>query len=130
MQDLHIPPGNETPEVDFRFSEHKLILRGESYPENAMSFYAPIRNSLQVYLDGLGPGNKVNVEIALRYFNSSSTKLIRSLVAMLNATAMAGTQVVLDWHHDEDDDMMLEFGLDLQEEYSALNCKPVATAIS
>jgi len=130
MKDLHIPPSNETPEVDFRFSEHKLVIRGESYPENALSFYAPIRNSLQDYLNSLGPGDKVNVEIALRYFNSSSTKLIRALVAMLNSAALTGKQVILDWHHDEDDDMMLEFGLDLHEEHSALNYNAIATAVS
>ncbi len=130
MKDLHIPPSNETPEVDFRYSEHRLVIRGESYPENAVSFYAPIRNSLQDYLASLGPGDKVTVAIALRYFNSSSTKLIRALVAMLNAAALAGRQVVLDWYHDEDDDMMLEFGLDLQEEHSALTYNAVVTAVS
>lgn len=128
MKDLHIPASNETPEVDFRFSENKLIIRGESYPENAMSFFGPIRNSLQDYLSSLVPGDSVNFEIALRYFNSSSTQLIRALVAMLNAAALTGKHAVLDWHHDEDDDMMLEFGLDLQDEHGALNYNAVATA--
>ncbi|HUY02503.1 MAG TPA: DUF1987 domain-containing protein [Rhodocyclaceae bacterium] len=130
MNDLHIAPSNETPEIDFRFSEHRLVIRGESYPENALSFYAPIRNSLQDYLTSLDPGDKVNVAIALRYFNSASTKLIRALVAMLNAAALAGKQIALDWYHDEDDDMMLEFGLDLQEEHTALKYHAVATMAS
>lgn len=50
MENLYIPATNETPEINFNFSEHKLHMSGESYPENAMAFYAPVRASLQNYL--------------------------------------------------------------------------------
>ena len=128
MQDLYIPASNETPEVHFDFSAHRLALRGESYPENAMAFYAPVRASLAGYLERVPAGGAIDVEIALRYFNSSSTKLIRALVAMLNAAAAAGRRVRLAWHHDADDDMMIEFGADLREEHDAIEFRTVAAA--
>lgn len=128
MQALYIPASNETPEIHFDYAAHKLAIRGESYPENAMSFYAPVRASLAGYLDALPPGGAVDVEIALRYFNSSSTKLIRALIAMLDAAAAAGRKVRLAWHHDADDDMMIEFGDDLREEHEAIEFRAVPLA--
>lgn len=120
MQDLHIPASNETPEISFAFSRHCLSMHGESYPENAMSFYGPIRSSLQNYLETLPADGCVSVDIGLRYFNSSSTKLIRALIGMLDHTASNGPSISVDWLHDEDDDMMLEFGIDLKEEHRSL----------
>lgn len=126
MQTLYIPASNETPEIRFDYATHRLAIRGESYPENAMSFYAPVRASLQNYLEALPPGVAIHIEIALRYFNSASTKLIHALVGMLNTVAVTGRKVNLDWHHETDDDMMAEFGADLSEEHSAIEFHAVA----
>lgn len=125
MEDLHIPASNETPEVRFEFSRHCLNMHGESYPENAMSFYGPIRASLQNYLEQLPADGRVEVNIGLRYFNSSSTKLIRALIGMLDEKASNGPSISVDWLHDEDDDMMLEFGSDLKEEHRSLKFNTV-----
>lgn len=126
MENLHIAATNESPEIDFRYSENRLSIRGESYPENAMAFYSPIRASLQNYLDTATGG--IEVDVALRYFNSSSTKIIRMLIAMLNTAAEAGKSAVVRWHHDPEDDMMAEFGLDLKEEFRALSLDCVESA--
>jgi len=128
MNDLYIAAGNETPEVNFAYSQNQLSISGESYPENAMAFYGPLRAGLQNYLDALAPGARTEVNIALRYFNSSSTKLIRALVSLLDSAAANGKKVVLNWLHDEDDDMMREFGQDLMEEHEALELRLVAAA--
>jgi len=125
MEDLHIPASNETPEIRFEFSRHCLSMHGESYPENAMSFYGPIRSSLQNYLEKLPTDGKVEVNIGLRYFNSSSTKLIRALIGMLDRSAESGPSISVDWLHDADDDMMLEFGSDLKEEHRSLKFNTV-----
>ena len=125
MEDLHIPASNETPEIRFEFSRHCLSMHGESYPENAMSFYGPIRSSLQNYLEKLPADGHVEVNIGLRYFNSSSTKLIRALIGMLDQAASHGPTISVDWLHDADDDMMLEFGIDLKEEHHSLKLKTV-----
>lgn len=125
MQDLYIAATGETPEIDFAFSQNRLRLSGESYPENAMSFYGPIRASLDQYLKSLGPGQRVEADFMLKYFNSSSTKLIRMLVGMLNEVAVAGVQVAMQWHHDPEDDMMQEYGMDLQEEFQPLGVRLV-----
>ncbi|MDD5249360.1 MAG: DUF1987 domain-containing protein [Rhodocyclaceae bacterium] len=126
MENLYIPATNETPEINFRFSEHQLHVSGESYPENAMAFYAPIRASLHNYLDRTQAQGAVEAHFSLRYFNSSSTKLIRSLIALMHDSAQAGKRIVTHWYHDPDDDMMSEFGNDLKDEFRMLDIRVVA----
>lgn len=128
MEKLYIPPTNKTPEVNFDFSSHKLEMRGESFPENAMAFYAPIRAHLADYLPQVPVGQKVEASFALAYFNSSSTKLIRSLFALLNDAASSnGIPTTIHWQHDAEDDMMLDFGKDLKEEFNLLDVRILAT---
>ncbi|MGD9773208.1 DUF1987 domain-containing protein [Diaphorobacter sp.] len=119
MDNLYIAPTPCTPEVDFRFDTHQLSLRGESYPENAASFYKDVISRLQEYLDNQAAG-RVEVHIALAYFNSSSTKMLFNLIEMLNDAAEAGIQVVLHWYYDEEDDTIAEFGQELSDDFGAI----------
>ncbi len=125
MENLRIAPTNESPEIFFDYATHRLAIRGESYPENAMSFYAPVRASLADYLAVPAPGKAVEVTCSLRYFNSSSTKLLRALVSMLNAVT-ATRPVILRWFHDAEDDMMMEFGMDLRDEFRSMDVQVLA----
>jgi len=128
MENLYIAATNETPEIDFCFDKHKLHVSGESYPENAMAFYAPIRASLQDYLASAQPAGEVEAHFALKYFNSSSTKLIRSMIALMHDSAQGGKRIVTHWYHDPEDDMMSEFGNDLKDEFRMLDIRVVAMA--
>ncbi|MBK1682563.1 DUF1987 domain-containing protein [Rhodoferax fermentans] len=119
MDNLYIAPTPTTPEVDFQFDTHVLSLRGESYPENAAAFYGGIIAQLKDYL-ARHQGGKIEVNIALAYFNSSSTKMLFNLIEALHAAVEAGCQVNLHWYHDEDDDTILEFGQELSEDFPAI----------
>jgi len=119
MDNLYIATTPSTPEVDFKFDLHTLSLRGESYPENAAAFYGGVIGPLKDYLAQLD-GGKVEVNIALAYFNSSSTKMLFNLIDVLNAAVEAGNQVALHWFHDEEDDTILEFGQELSEDFPAI----------
>jgi len=123
--DLFIPASGSSPEVDFRFGAHTLSLKGESYPENAAAFYGDIIARTRAYLAG-PPDHDVTVDVALTYFNSSSTKMLFNLFAALNDAAETGTRVVLNWYHDVDDDTILEFGAELHDEFAALEFRDVA----
>jgi hypothetical protein len=118
-QDILLPATNFTPEVDFRFSQNQLSLRGECYPENAAAFFAPLITATDEYLQGLG-GKKVQMRVQLAYFNSSSTKLIFAWLGRFNEYGHDGSEVVLDWVHDSDDDTIQEFGLELQSDFPAI----------
>jgi hypothetical protein len=75
---------------------------------------------VQAYLDSCSDA-EITVHVSLAYFNSSSTKMLFSFFEALNNAAMAGNQVRLNWYHDEDDDTILEFGQELQDDFGALD---------
>ena len=120
MEPLFIAASPTSPEVDFRFDQHTLSIKGESYPENAAAFYGPVIARVQAYLEQCQDA-EITVHVSLAYFNSSSTKMLFSFFEALNDAAMAGNQVRLNWYHDEDDDTILEFGQELQDDFGALD---------
>jgi len=120
MDNLFIAASPSSPEVDFRFDERRLSLKGESYPENAAQFWGDIIAALRRFLSEDTGAEMVTVNVALAYFNSSSTKMLFSLFGALNDKAKAGTEVVLNWYHDEDDDTIFEFGQELMEDFPDL----------
>ena len=119
MENLYIAPTPSSPEVDFQFDARTLSLRGESYPENAAAFYGDIIARLKEFL-GAQSGITLEVNIALAYFNSSSTKMLFNLIEALSNAAEDGNAVRLIWFHDEEDDTILEFGQELSEDFPAL----------
>jgi len=120
MNNLFIAASPTSPEVDFRFDERRLSLKGESYPENAAQFWGNIITALRQFLEADAEVAAITVNVALAYFNSSSTKMLFSLFSTLNDKAKAGTEIILNWYHDESDDTIFEFGQELKEDFSDL----------
>ncbi|HEY2346892.1 MAG TPA: DUF1987 domain-containing protein [Xanthomonadaceae bacterium] len=126
-ENLHIAATADSPEVDFRFDAHQLSLRGESYPENAAAFYGDVLKRLRDYLAARIEGETVTVDVALIYFNSSSTKMLFAFFDALNAAAERGVRVVLNWHRDPEDDTIGEFGDELKGDFTALEFHDLPT---
>ncbi|MGV7207699.1 DUF1987 domain-containing protein [Oxalobacteraceae bacterium A2-2] len=120
MEPLFIPASPTSPEIDFRFDLATLSIKGESYPENAAAFYGPLIERVRAWLAGCSEA-AITVNVSLAYFNSSSTKMLFSFFEALNGAALAGNRVRLNWYHDEDDDTILEFGQELQDDFEALD---------
>jgi hypothetical protein len=101
-----------------------IEFEGESYPENVVDFFGPVLRELRAFLrDAQSMGIEVNFK--LNYFNSSSAKVIFNIIDMLDRAATMN-QVHIRWYADEDDDVMLEFGEDLQEDVSSAQLEIVA----
>jgi hypothetical protein len=120
MENFFISATPSSPEVDFRFDQHTLSMKGESYPENAAAFYVPLIEQVKVYLGSCDKAT-ITVNVSLAYFNSSSTKMLFSLFDLLNEAALVGNHVRLNWFHHEDDDTILEFGEELRADFGALD---------
>jgi hypothetical protein len=128
MDNLFIAATTTSPEIDFKFDQHVLTFRGESYPENAAAFYAPVIEGLRAYLAACSNA-LITVEVTLTYFNSSSTKMLFSVFDALDQAASAGNRVQVKWFRDAEDETILEFGEELQADFTAIeftDC-PVAT---
>jgi hypothetical protein len=119
MDNLYIAATATSPEVDFRFDQHSLLLRGESYPENAAAFYAPIIEQLRQYL-AESVGAVITVDVVLTYFNSSSTKMLFSVFDALDEAAQSGSRVLMNWYRDEEDETIAEFGEELKSDFHAI----------
>ncbi len=119
MDNLYIEATATSPEVDLRFDQHVLTIKGESYPENAAAFYAPIVQQLRAYL-AARQGAGITVNIALSYFNSSSTKMLFSVFDALDQAAQAGNAIEVNWYHDEEDETIFEFGDELKADFTAI----------
>jgi len=119
MESIFIAASPASPEIDFRFDQHTLSIKGESYPENAAAFYGPLIERVRAYL-AAHRGAAITVNVSLAYFNSSSTKMLFTFFEALNDAAIHGSQVRLNWYHDEDDDTILEFGQELRDDFGAL----------
>jgi hypothetical protein len=91
MENLFIAATPSSPEVSFDFTRHVLSLKGESYPENAAVFYGEAVARLRKYLSDCD-GASVTVNVALTYFNSSSTKMLFSMFDALNEAAERGNE--------------------------------------
>jgi len=128
MDNLYIAATTTSPEVDFQFDRNVLTFTGESYPENAAAFYSPVIERLRAYLAGCNDV-VVTVDVTLTYFNSSSTKMLFNVFDALDQAASSGNRVQVRWYRDAEDETILEFGEELQADFTAIeftDC-PVAT---
>jgi hypothetical protein len=115
MVNLKIVATDRSPDVDFDFAKHRLRLKGESYPEDVATFYAPVFEALDRYLADLRDG-ACRFDFELIYFNSSSAKAIMSLLQKLEEAAARGASVTINWYYDEEDDTMQELGEEFSED--------------
>jgi SiaC family regulatory phosphoprotein len=127
MSDIKIPGSRQTPEIDFQFSSHRLLMAGEAYPENAVAFFTPLTQATAAYLAASG-GAPVQVVLGLRYMNSASTKMVFQFLGVLDQAASQGRKVMIEFRHDPDDDTMIEFAEDMRADYPWLNFNLVEMA--
>lgn len=111
MGELILEGSPKTPQVEFKNSGD-LLVRGRSIPENSVEFYAPILKWIEDY--GSSPQAKTTVKVQLEYFNTSSSKCILDMFKKLEG--VGGTEMIIEWYYEEDDEDMLEAG----EDYDAI----------
>lgn len=110
MENINLEGTPKTPTVKFDAGAGTLELSGRSIPENSIEFYKPLLEWIEKY--GSGPKAKTEVNIKLEYFNTSSSKCILDVFKKLEA--VKGTEMVINWFYEEDDEDMLEAGEDYQ----------------
>jgi hypothetical protein len=128
MDNIYIEATATSPEIDFRFDQRLLSMKGESYPENAAAFYVPIVEQLRNFLATQEQAS-ITTNIALAYFNSSSTKMLFSIFDALDQAAQAGNRIEVNWYHDEEDETIFEFGEELKADFTSImfNDHPITT---
>lgn len=112
MEHLNIEGTPKTPTIKFDTVKGELLIRGRSIPENSIEFYKPLVDLLEAYT--AKPLTNTKVDVQLEYFNTSSSKCILDIFKRLEVLNSNGSNVVINWHYEEDDEDMLEAGEDYQ----------------
>lgn len=115
MDKLIIEKTSSTPYINFGGSTDKLIMAGESFPENAAKFYAPVLDWLKGYIAEVDD-QEVIVEFEIIYFNSSTSKILMMLFNLLDAAVEGGKNIVVNWRCDARNETAIECGEEFKED--------------
>lgn len=125
MNRLDIEGSKSTPRVVCDHERGEVLLRGYSYPENAVGFYQPLLDWLGAYLGDAQTG-ALQIDFELIYFNSSSSKILLDLFDLLDAAAAGGRVIRVHWLYHQDNESALECGQEFQEGIAHLAFELVA----
>jgi SiaC family regulatory phosphoprotein len=112
MELLRIDKSDRTPSIYFNPQEGVLEMAGRSIPENAISFYKPLFDWLDTYVQS--PQEETQVSFNLEYFNTSSSKCILDILRKLERLAEDKHKAVVKWFYDSEDEDMEESGNDFK----------------
>jgi hypothetical protein len=116
---MHIAATDRTPAIDLTLTPLKLVMAGESFPEDVSAFYGEVITSINQLVTNVQ--GKLEVEMAFVYINSSSIKAMYRMFEGIDAYRQAGNEVQVVWKAEEDDDIMQELGEDFKDRFQSLN---------
>ncbi|MBF0225050.1 MAG: DUF1987 domain-containing protein [Desulfobacterales bacterium] len=119
MKDLIVKATESTPEVNFSYKQNKLIIKGESYPDNVAKFYTPILSWIRNYLNQV-KNEHTSFDIEIIYFNSSTSKVFMDIFDMFNTATNKGKDITVNWIYDEENEGILEYGEEFKDEFESL----------
>lgn len=109
---------SSTPYVLVDEEKGYMRFEGECYHENVIDFFHDISAWLESYLER--DFGTFTFDCELRYFNSSTVKLLLNFLTSMDEHSVGGNQVVVNWITTEDNDIIIECGEDFQEEMNHL----------
>jgi SiaC family regulatory phosphoprotein len=114
MNDLIIPGSISSPTVRLDAARGSMELSGESYPQNAFDFFAPILDWTRQYLRECP--DPLSLELRLSYLNTSSTKCVIDLLDLLEGAYKIGRQVHVVWYCDKENERAQEAAEEFHED--------------
>ena len=122
MDSLIIEATEDSPAVMFETSSNRFIISGESRPENAGKFYAPIINWV-IEFEGIAYWRKHEMKddstlvfvFKFDYFNSTSAKYIMDILLIIKKFATQGYNVNIEWHYDKRGEDILDAGKEFSD---------------
>ncbi len=108
MEKLELQKDPGTPYVLFDPDTGKLKVEGRSIPENPGIFYDQLIDWLKEYFKN--PKQLTVLEFNLEYVNSGSSKLILTILRLLQDESAKGHDIIINWFYEEDDESILTLG--------------------
>lgn len=119
MQSFLIEKTNSTPFIQYNEGSKILSIKGESFPENAAKFYAPLIQWLKDFLSS--PDEfELKLEFKIVYFNSSTSKIFFMLFELMEEGYNNGKDINVIWRCDPENRIALECGEEFKEDLNFL----------
>ncbi|MGE9296049.1 MAG: DUF1987 domain-containing protein, partial [Puniceicoccales bacterium] len=112
---LFLPATNNMPEVRFHAESRSLRFTGESFPENVVEAYKPVRAFLDDYFEE-NPNAQLRLIFELAYFNTSTSKTLYDIFVWLAKVRSDGADITVEWRYPSDVEVMQEHGEDFADE--------------
>ncbi len=116
MNNLIIQDTKYTMAVDFNAQTGILSMSGNSYPEDALTFFEPLNKWIEEYIEETK--GEITLNIKLNYLNSSSSKCFMDIFDILENYSDDEGKVKVNWYYYVDDDEIKEAGEELLEDMS------------
>ena len=108
MENLVIEATSKTPDV-FLSGDGNLSINGKMYDEDSLGFFTPIIEWIEKF-----NAAKVNFDIKLDYLNTSGSKMLFTMLRIMDENCEIG-EINIKWHYEMDDEDHLEVGEYFQE---------------
>lgn len=110
MDTLKIEKRTDSPMVLADGESGYFELNGKSLPEDAIEFYKPLEKYAQEYVKS--PKQKTTINLKLEYLNTSSSKKLLDIIGLFEALPPQGYEVELNWYHRDEDQDMIDEGIE------------------
>lgn len=108
---LYIEGQRRSLKVDINSETGEFLFAGVSLPENTNSFFHPVIEEIEAYLEN--PKDHTTINFFVEYLNTSSALFLRRIV-LLCEEAIDADKLTVNWHYEKDDEDIQEFGYDFQ----------------
>ena len=95
MRALYIEETGSTPKIELDKSSGTFRIVGKSFPEDVKSFYIPVIDWIQQYVQD--PNSETLFEVSLEYFNTASSKMLLVILSQLKEIQKREQKITVLW---------------------------------
>jgi hypothetical protein len=114
MENLFIEGTQDGFDIKCNKDTGKIILKGNSYPENVVYFFDEIFKWIERYIKEIK--DEITLELFIDYLNTSSSKCMIDIFDLLETYYLNGGKVLVKWYYKKNDRNILETGEEFKED--------------
>lgn len=114
MNILDVSQTPSTPSIHADHGLGRVVMIGDSYPENPFEFFQPIIDWIDAFLHNENRPLSFNLELV--YLNTSSIRAMMDIFDRLEEAHQEGRQVSVHWCYDPDNERVGELAEEFRED--------------
>jgi len=113
MENLYLEGNQHLPRVTFDKNIQLFEISGVSNESNAEDYYKPVFEWLDLYIKD--PLQFTIFQFKIQYYNSESSYIFFKIMQKIQHIKDLGYKVNIKWYYEDDDESILEAGMDLKD---------------